>query len=113
MKSLTRRLVVALGLPPPELQYEILLEAGGQRFLDLAWSDLRLAIEFDGRSKYSVNDDLWEEKLRQDAIGAMGWSFMRVTYADLNDEARLTSRVMEHMPPSVTLHARRVPGLWE
>ena len=112
-ESLTRRLVVALGLPPPELQHEILLEAGGQRFLDLAWPDLRLAIEFDGRSKYSVNDDVWEEKLRQDAIGAMGWSFMRVTYADLNDEERLTSRIMKRMPPSVTLHARRVPGLWE
>ncbi|WP_147681576.1 hypothetical protein [Actinomyces ruminicola] len=28
-ESLTRRLVVALGLPPPELQHEILLEAGG------------------------------------------------------------------------------------
>lgn len=113
-ESLTRRLMVALGLPPPELQYEILLDAdGGQRFLDLAWPDLRLAIEFDGRSKYSVNDDIWEEKLRQDAIGAMGWSFIRVTYADLNDEERLASRVMKHMPPSVTLHARRVPGLWE
>ncbi|QHO90354.1 hypothetical protein CWT12_01980 [Actinomyces sp. 432] len=112
-ESLTRRLVVALGLPGPELQHEIMLDADGHRFLDFAWPDLRLAIEFDGRSKYSLNDDLWEEKLRQDAIGAMGWSFIRVTYADLNDEERLTARIMERMPPSVTLRARRVPGLWE
>lgn len=113
-ESLTRRLVVALGLPSPELQHEVTLNAGGgQRFLDLAWPDLRLAIEFDGRSKYSVNNDVWEEKLRQDAIGAMGWSFMRVTYADLNDEGQLASRIMERMPPDVALHARRVPGLWE
>ncbi len=113
-ESLTRRLIVALGLPPPELQYEILLDADGfQRFLDLAWPNLRLAIEFDGRSKCSVNDDVWEEKLRQDAIGAMGWSFIRVPYADLNNEERLASRVMQHMPSSVTLHARRIPGLWE
>ncbi|RAX21415.1 hypothetical protein DRB07_11350 [Actinomyces sp. Z3] len=72
-ESLTRRLVVALGLPSPELQHEVTLDAGrGQRFLDLAWPNLRLAIEFDGRSKYGVNNDVWEEKLRQDAIGAMG-----------------------------------------
>ncbi|PHP53532.1 hypothetical protein [Actinomyces ruminis] len=58
-ERLTRRLIVALGLPSPDLQYEIMLDAGSQRFLDLAWPDLRLAIEFDGRSKYGVNDDIW------------------------------------------------------
>lgn len=113
-ESALRRFVLALGLPAPALQRPVTPRGRmAEFFVDLAWPDLCLAVEFDGRAKYERNNDLWEEKRRQDLITALGWDFERVTWEDLRDEAALAGRLMTRFPDDVVRSASRVRGLWE
>lgn len=113
-ESALRRLVVALGLPQPQLQHPIDVGTGlVEFFLDLAWPHLRFAVEFDGRAKYERNGDLWSEKQRQDAVSRLGWSFERVSWDDLRAESTLAGRLLNRFPDDVVRGAKRVRGLWE
>ena len=58
--------------------------------MDAWYEDAALAIEFDGKVKYtdpryvsSPGKVLWEEKRREDAMRALGVRFVRVVNADL------------------------------
>ena len=62
----------------------------GVFYVDLAWPELRLVVEYDGQVKY---DDLAggdparvvaAEKDREDAIRAQGWTFVRMTARQLS-----------------------------
>jgi len=59
--------------------------------------DGRLAVEFDGRGKYSLRGDParahWEEKLRHDRIVEAGNAMIHVVWAELWDEPALRRRV--------------------
>lgn len=83
METRLRLLLVRAGLPAPEVQYELLDEHGFAvaRF-DLAYPDLRLAIEYDGRGHLSREysfDDRWRDGTTADA----GWHTMRFGYDDV------------------------------
>jgi hypothetical protein len=86
METRQRLLLVRAGLPPPEVQYELVDDYGFvvARF-DLAYPELLLAIEYDGRKhlrrEYSF-DDRWRDGTTADA----GWHTMRFGY----DEVMLT-----------------------
>jgi very-short-patch-repair endonuclease len=57
----------------------------------------RVVIEFDGRSKYTLQGDpteaWWREKRRHDDIAECGYEILRVVWAELWDEPRLSVRV--------------------
>jgi len=85
-----RLAILASGLPRPELQVEIHDAAGFVGRVDAWYEDAALAIEFDGKVKYtdpryvsSPGKVLWEEKRREDAMRALGVRFVRVVNADL------------------------------
>lgn len=88
----TRALVVAAGLPPVTTQLPVHTESG-RFYADLACPDLRLIIEYDGRDKYVSREDLFAEKLREDALRAAGWAVMRVTARDLRDASAFVHKV--------------------
>ncbi|WP_169514078.1 DUF559 domain-containing protein [Jonesia quinghaiensis] len=88
----TRALVVAAGLPPVTTQLPIHTDRG-RYYADLACTDLRLIIEYDGRDKYGSREDLFAEKLREDALRAAGWAVMRVTARDLRDASAFVHKV--------------------
>ncbi|MCG7287132.1 endonuclease domain-containing protein [Cellulomonas sp. ACRRI] len=86
------------GLPPPELQVEVVTRRG-RFFADLGWPALRVAVEFDGYVKYSgafgstAPEAVFAEKQRQDALEEEGWRVLRVTWDDLRAPAPLVARV--------------------
>ncbi|GAB6938115.1 hypothetical protein ACQP60_00855 [Isoptericola variabilis] len=71
----------------------------GDAWLDLAWPDRKVALEFDGAVKYSGGEygdparRLFEEKLRQDALEEDGWLVIRVVWEDLRRPEVLVARI--------------------
>lgn len=94
-ESLLRRRLVRLGLEPR--QQVTLSTIPGHPRVDFLVDDC-LIIEFDGRSKYGLNDDPerahWEEKQRQDRLVEAGYEVIRITWADLWDEDALARRIL-------------------
>lgn len=115
-ESLVRWLVLALGLPAPELQHPV-ESRRGTRYLDLSWPDLRIVLEVDGRMKYQAPQGIYDEKLRQDDIHAQGWTMMRIPTEDLRDLCALAGRILALFPAPVLAGLRPDPllrgaGLW-
>ncbi len=96
-ESLVRWHLLAQGVPGPEPQVAVETRLG-RRWVDLGWREERLAVEFDGRTKYGGEGReaaaaVFAEKRRQDALEEAGWRVLRVTWADLRDPPSLASRV--------------------
>lgn len=96
-ESLTRELLVRLKLELPVPQFEVRTPIGRHR-LDFAWPNRKVALEFDGRSKYfeyhPTNEVLFEERRREKALMEDGWTFIRLEWKDLFDEAGFKYRVL-------------------
>lgn len=110
-ESRARWIAAATGLPAAVLQ-EPVATAAGVFFPDLAWPRWRVAVEFDGRLKYTEESDLWAEKRRQDALTAAGWRLVRVVWEDLGSPAALGSRLLAAFPDDVARSSQPVPELW-
>ena len=92
-----------LGLPEPELQFEV--RDGRGTFMgraDMAIPSMRILIEFDGMEKYhrfrrngeSIADMVMREKRREDRLREVtGWIVVRITWADLYDLPELARRL--------------------
>jgi very-short-patch-repair endonuclease len=63
--------------------------AGGRRFaIDVAFPELRLAIEIDGYAYHSSDDRFQRDRTKQNALIAAGWRVLRFTWADLDERPR-------------------------
>ena len=96
-ESWLRLVVVRGGLPVPELQIPVDTHLG-RRYVDLGWSDLQVAVEFDGRIKYEgtgggADAAFYEEKRRQDALEELGWVVVRVMWEDLHRPDAVVARL--------------------
>ncbi len=78
------RLVESSFVPPPVLQHEITLPGGGRARLDLAWPELRVAVEADGRRWHSTRRDFERDLTRSRAITAAGWRHYRYGWTDVH-----------------------------
>lgn len=87
-------LVVEMGLPHPEVNWPLMSPWGGEvHRLDLAWPDLRIALEHDG---YAVHvDRAVEDEARAEDLRRRGWIVVRATAADLRDPGELEIRLRE------------------
>jgi very-short-patch-repair endonuclease len=70
--------VRAAGLPEPELQVRVVDGDGRNRRLDLAWPDRRLDLELDGDRWHTSDGDRKAMKVRDAALGAVGYQVVRV-----------------------------------
>ncbi|MGC0252337.1 hypothetical protein [Pseudactinotalea sp. Z1748] len=61
-----------------------------------AWRSV--ALEYDGVAKYSEREDLYAEKVREDALRSVGCLVLRATRADLRDPRRLLRDLRSHVP---------------
>lgn len=106
-ESATRFVLLRDGWPIPTTQLEVDTRIG-RFWTDLGWPELRLLLEYDGRTKYLSADDLAREKRRHDAIVETGSRLLRVTKEDLRGDS-LTRRALAALPTSrrPTLHPRR------
>lgn len=90
----TRFLCWQMGFPQPELQYEVVDKDGVLvARVDLAWPELGIYVEFDGKMKYGrllkpgqdPGDVVFNEKVREDAVRRVTRGTMvRFTWCDLD-----------------------------
>ncbi|QIG41834.1 hypothetical protein G5V58_02710 [Nocardioides anomalus] len=102
-ESRTLYLCFSHHLPAPFAQHPIRDERGRTAFwVDFAWPELGVFLEFDGREKYSRHlrpgespgDAVFREKRREDRIRELtGWRCIRITWRDLEDPARTAARI--------------------
>ncbi|NNH06615.1 hypothetical protein [Cellulomonas fimi] len=105
-ETATRFLLLRAGFPVPQTQVCVRTSLATY-WTDLGWPEWRVAVEYDGRSKYLSDPEvLVREKRRHDAIVDEGWRLVRVTKEDLATGA-LVARVLRHAPTGVVLHPRR------
>jgi very-short-patch-repair endonuclease len=96
-ESLTRELLHRLKIEPPEPQYVVHTPLGEHR-LDFAWRKRKVALEFDGKSKYfdyqPTGEVLFAERRREKALIEQGWIVVRIEWKDLFNEAEFKYRVL-------------------
>lgn len=67
------RLVVYAKLPRPEVQYVVPV-AGGRFRLDLAYVEVKVAVEYDGTEHHSADADVAYDTWRRAVLRGMGWT---------------------------------------
>jgi hypothetical protein len=91
------------GLPAPDLQQDIFDDMGNLLArVDFLWKEQRTIGEFDGKIKYgrllkagqSVEDVIFAEKVREDALRDLGWQIVRWLWADLYRPGVIRGRVL-------------------
>ncbi|TLM87155.1 type IV toxin-antitoxin system AbiEi family antitoxin domain-containing protein [Pseudarthrobacter sp. NamE5] len=96
-ETLTRDLMARLRIPAPEPQVEVLTRLGLFR-LDFAWRERKLALEFDGKTKYfdyrPTAEVIFEERRREKALSENGWRFIRVEWKDLFREQEFKNLIL-------------------
>jgi very-short-patch-repair endonuclease len=101
-ESMSRAVLIEQRIPTPSLQQQILDQDG--RFVarvDFCWEQERTIGEFDGKIKYgralrgeqSVEDVLYQEKLREDALRDLGWQVARWIWPDLFNADVIAERI--------------------
>ncbi len=87
-ESWSRARLLMAGLDPTDLQVEIRDGRGLVGYADFGWLPLRVLGEFDGKGKYGAEagaaaDAVWQEKIREDRLRAVGFHIVRWTWTDL------------------------------
>jgi hypothetical protein len=78
-------LMHALGLPPARPQVTLRTPTGEfVARVDFYIAEHRVVIEFDGMGKYTDQQVVRREKLREDRLRALGLQVVRLTWADLD-----------------------------
>lgn len=84
--------LVAAGLPRPVRQCTLRLPNGRDVHPDLAWPDLRLAIEVDHVTWHGGRLDSTYDKWRDRQVRLLGWEVDRVTDTDIHRQRETTVR---------------------
>ncbi len=97
-ESKVRLQLIDAGLPTPEVQWEVVNEAGIVIYrLDLAYPELMLAIEYDGREFHTSDSDRAHDAARRARLRALGWRILVLTrddvYGDGTDIAQKVDRL--------------------
>ncbi|WP_433710685.1 hypothetical protein ACQP2U_30880 [Nocardia sp. CA-084685] len=116
-ESRSRVVLCTAGLPTPELQPTILdINGGFVARVDFLFPALGVIGEFDGMIKYHNNSRpgspesiVIAEKLREDALRALGWAVVRWTWPDLDTPDRWLTRLAQ---AAAFAHRIRRAGTW-
>jgi hypothetical protein len=85
-------ILVELGFPHPEANWPIRSPSGREIYrLDLAWPDLRIAVEYDGHAVHT--ERVAEDEARDDDLRRRGWIVVHVTAEGLADRGDLAARL--------------------
>ena len=81
------------GLPEPVRQHRVTLPDGRVVRIDLAYPDVRVGIEADGRVWHSGRSDCARDRSRANRLAAIGWTLLRYGWADLERQQELVAEV--------------------
>ena len=91
METRVRMLFVLAGFPEPSVNVEVLDQAGHVRYrIDLAWPDVRVAVEYDGRHHITREPQWTADLRRREELEADGWRFLVLTATDIYREPEAT-----------------------
>lgn len=94
-ESRTRLLLVLAGLPEPVVQHEAFV-AGRRRRFDLAYPELKIAVEYDGSCHYASEAQKQADIVREDELRCAGWIVIRVVSVGIfRDPASTLARVAD------------------
>ncbi len=85
------RLLVGAGLPVPRQQHRIKLDRR-RRYFDLAWPDIKLAVEVDGQAVHGTASQRHEDRLKGNEATQLGWWLVRVD--DAMTDAQILAQVL-------------------
>ncbi len=102
-ESMSRVRFIEQGIPDPTLQYEVYDERAdliGRS--DFGWEERATLGEFDGKIKYGrllkpgqrIEDAVYAEKRREDALRDRGWQVVRWTWQDLGRPEVIRDRLL-------------------
>lgn len=94
-ESLVRVRLARAGLPPLVSQFTVRAQGRFVARVDLAWPQLRIAIEYDG-AWHDSRGQFGKDRRRLNALVAAGWTVYHVTAADLADWDRIV-RDLRHL----------------
>ena len=95
-KTRTRLVPMMYGLPEPVVNHPVRLPNGRIIFLDIAYPELRIAIEYDGNYHRFSGDQVLRDDQRREELEDLGWIYIKVTVLDLRSEEgeeRLAQRI--------------------
>lgn len=95
----TRLRLAIAGMDVPQPEYQVQLHAAGNEYrVDGAWLELKLALEFDGKTKYfnysRTDEVIYEERRRERELMEIGWSFIRFEWKDLGSPEIMRNRIL-------------------
>lgn len=94
----TRLRMLADGLPEPEVQFEVIEDGRVVARTDLAYPDLKIAIEYEGDGHRTSREQWRRDIQRQRELEDLGWVVIRATQLDLADGGRaLCDRIRRAM----------------
>ena len=85
--------LVEAGLPTPQVNWSV-KDLGGREIyrLDLAWPDLRIAVEYNGHAAHSGREEA--DAARTLDLERRGWIVIEVTADDARRPAHMLTRVL-------------------
>jgi very-short-patch-repair endonuclease len=83
MESEARLAMLDGGLPPPELQYEIVDRNWQTWRVDFAWPDRLVAVEYDGFDWHSDPEALRCDRQKRAALAEVGWTVISIVADDV------------------------------
>ncbi|MDR2253705.1 MAG: hypothetical protein LBD97_07615 [Bifidobacteriaceae bacterium] len=81
----TRLVVWDAGFPDPVVNHEVWLDSQERFFLDLAWPDRKIALEYQGADHFRSERQAFDDQVRRGILQAHGWTVVQVAYRDLSD----------------------------
>ncbi len=88
-----RRVFEHPSLPRPRQQFLVVVD-GSRYLLDLAWPELKLAVELDGAAYHGGNSQRERDVRRDAALASVGWQVIRVTYARITKDSAEVRRAL-------------------
>lgn len=79
-ERLLQRMLAVPGLPRPVLQYEVRLRSGRTRRLDLAFPDVKLAVEAHSHRWHATASDWHADQQRHLELATVGWTVLFITW---------------------------------
>lgn len=108
METRTRLLLELAGLPKPVTQHEVVVD-GVIRRLDMAYPEVKVAVEYDGSYHYANEAQKQADILRDEVLVRDGWKIIRVVsvgiFRDPLSTIRRVEEALNERGARVTAHA--------